>query len=97
MDRIQFLFCKLAEEAAEVTHIAMKNQQFGMNETMPGQPFNNAERAHQEINDLLTIIDMLNEEFDFGFVKNGIQMKLKREKVEKFHEKSVMLGQVRHA
>ena len=52
MNRLQYLLTKLAEEANEVGQIALKTQQFGVDEGMPGQPFTNAERTHQELNDL---------------------------------------------
>ena len=42
----QFLLLKLAEEASEISQIALKTAQFGMFETIPGGSENNAERIH---------------------------------------------------
>lgn len=48
----QHLLGKLAEEGSEVAQIALKTQQFGLSEKCPGQPFDNAERTHQELDDI---------------------------------------------
>lgn len=94
MNRLQYLLTKLAEEANEVGQIALKTQQFGVDEKMPGQDFTNAERTHQELNDLFAIVDMLNEEFNFGFNIDGAHIHNKKKKVNKYAAYSVKLGQV---
>lgn len=57
MNQLQHLLTKLAEEGAEVAQIALKTQQFGPNEVMPGQPLDNFERCHHE----LDIVERLKE------------------------------------
>jgi len=94
MNRLQYLLTKLAEEATEVGQIALKTQQFGVDEKMPGQPFTNAQRTHQELNDLFAIVDMLNDEFNFGFHIDGVHIHNKKKKVNKYAAYSVELGQV---
>lgn len=94
MTRTQFLLCKLAEEASEVAQIAMKCQQFGLSESMPGQPYTNAERTHQELDDLLTIVGLLNQESDFNFSPSEAHCQEKRHRVIRYSHKSVELGQV---
>ena len=94
MTKLQFLLLKLAEEAGEIVQIAAKTSQFGMLEKYPEQPFTNAERCHQEINDLLAIIDMLNDEFNFGFVGDVYAMEMKKKKASKYLSYSVRLGMV---
>lgn len=94
MDRIQFLLCKLSEEASEVAQIALKNQQFGLNQVWPEQSYSNKERAHQELNDLLAIVDMLNEESDFNYTPDKMEIEAKKVKVNKYYDKSITLGQI---
>lgn len=94
MDRLQLLLGKLAEEACEIGQIALKTQHFGMDEKCPGQPYTNAERCHQEINDLLAIIEMLNDEYSFKFNPSRLQILAKKKKVNKYAEYSAELGQL---
>jgi len=101
MDRQQYLLTKLAEEASEVAQIALKTQQFGMDESRPNQPYTNRERIHQELIDLLTIVLMLNDETDLDFefdVEDDPEIasrsEMKRAKVEKYYEYSRKLGEV---
>lgn len=51
MDKLQYLLTKLAEEGSEVAQIALKTQQFGPHEVMPGQPLSNFQRCHHEIDE----------------------------------------------
>jgi NTP pyrophosphatase (non-canonical NTP hydrolase) len=94
MNRQQLLLAKLAEECNEVAQIALKTQQFGLDEKRPGQPYTNAERVHQELNDLLAIVEMLNDEIAFGFEPNRIEIHSKKKKVNRFADYSAELGQV---
>lgn len=93
MDRLQLLLCKLAEEASEVAKIALKTQQFGLYEKRPGQPYSNLERTHQEINELFAIIEMLNDEFEFGFRRDADLIHIKKARVNEYAQYSINLGQ----
>lgn len=57
MTEVQYLLCKLAEEAGELSQIAMKAQQFGMDETY--QDDSNAERVIKEFIDVMSVISSL--------------------------------------
>jgi hypothetical protein len=92
MNRAQFLLTKLAEESAEVVHIALKTQQFGFNEVCPDQSYTNAQRVHQEIDDLFAIVEMLNEECGFGYRQSRTRITEKKKKVQKYSEYSEHLG-----
>jgi hypothetical protein len=94
MNRMQLLLNKLAEEGAEVAQIALKTAQFGLAETCPGQPLTNAERTHQEIDDLMAAVEMLNEELGFGYKPNRERIDAKKAKVNKFAAYSESLGMV---
>lgn len=92
MNRKQYLLCKLAEEASEVAQIALKTQQFGLDEVY--EKDSNRTRCHGELNDLLTVVDMLNDEFDFGFVRDTSSREHKETKMNKYYAYSVSLGEI---
>lgn len=94
MNRLQYLLNKLAEEASEVSQIALKTAQFGLEKCKPGQDLTNAQRTHGELNDLLAIVDLLNREFGFGFVPSEISQMQKQAKVKQFYEYSISCGMV---
>lgn len=94
MNRLQLLLTKLSEESSEVSQIALKTQQFGLYESCPGQLFTNAERTHQEIDDLMAIIEMLNDEFGFAYTSSRERIEAKKAKVNKFAAYSIELGLV---
>ncbi len=95
MNLQQHLLGKLAEEGTEVGQIALKTQQFGFDEKCPGQPFTNAERTHQEIDDLMAIVEMLNDQ-GLGYKPSRERIEAKKEKVVNFLIYSVELGMVDH-
>ena len=94
MTRLQFLLAKLAEEATEVAQIALKTQQFGAQEKCLGQPLTNFERTHCELNDFMAIVEMLNEECGFGYVRNLEAIQEKKLKVNTYADYSASLGLV---
>lgn len=94
MTRLQHLLGKLAEEGAEVAQIALKTQHFGPQEAMPGQPYTNFERTHHELDDLWAMVEMLNEEFAFGYVPSRERIEAKKVKVQKYLNYSIHLGLV---
>lgn len=94
MNRLQYLLNKLAEEAAEVGQIALKTSQFGMDECLANQPYDNRARIHQELDDLMAIVELLNNEFNFEYVGNIARRKVKKDKVEHYYQYSVQLGLV---
>jgi len=95
MNRLQLLLNKLAEEGAEVAKIAIKTTQFGLHEICNGQPYTNAERAHQELDDLWAQVEMLNEEFGFGYTPNRERIEAKKNKVNQYAAYSERLGMVK--
>ncbi len=98
LSRYQYLLTKLAEEASEVAQIALKTQQFGADSCDPRDQVTNTERIHAELIDLLTIVEMLNEEFSFNFATDSEETwycKLaKKEKVNKYYRYSQDCGMV---
>jgi NTP pyrophosphatase (non-canonical NTP hydrolase) len=94
MNQLQYLLVKLAEEASEVSQIALKTSQFGMDEVYPKQEQTNKERIHQELNDLLGIVQMLNDSFAFEFLPSESAINKKTQKVSHYLEYSKQLGMV---
>ena len=94
MNLLQYYLTKLAEEGAEVAQIALKTQQFGPREVMPGQPLNNFERCHLELDDLWAIVEELNDQFDFGYTPNRERMEAKKAKVRQYLGFSIHRGMV---
>lgn len=94
MDKLQYLLTKLAEEGSEVAQIALKTQQFGPHEAMPGQPLSNFQRCHHEIDDLLAVIELLNDEHGFGHTPSRERIEAKKAKIAKYLAYSADLGLV---
>lgn len=94
MKNWQYLLLKLSEECNEVGQMASKNMHFGTEEMQTGRDETNRERLHQEINDLLAIIELLNEEEGFDFVPDPDKIAFKKEKVKFYREYSRSLGLV---
>lgn len=94
MNHLQYYLTKLAEECSEVAQIALKTQQFGPDEVMPGQPFSNFERIHFELDDLWAMIEVLNDRFNFDYIPNPGQIDLKKKKVLKYLDFSMGRGMV---
>lgn len=94
MNQLQYLLTKLAEEGSEVAQIALKTQQFGPEEVMPGQPLNNFQRCHQELDDLWAMVEMLNDQYQFDYTPNRDRIEAKKAKVRKYRGYSIHLGLV---
>lgn len=94
MNQLQYYLGKLAEEGSEVAQIALKTQQFGAHEVMPGQPLNNFERCHRELDDFWAMVEELNEKFGFGYVPNRARIEAKKAKVRTYLGYSIHLGMV---
>lgn len=92
MNRMQLLLMKLSEEAVEVSQMAMKCAQFGLDECKVGETLHNKGRFHAELNDLLAAIRMLDQEFDFDFQPDDDAIQAKIEKVNRYAEYSAKLG-----
>lgn len=98
MTNVQYLLGKLAEEAGELAQIAIKAQQFGLEETKCGQDDDfptNAARISAELNDVLGVVKMLQIEEDAKIVIDREAQTKKMNKVDKWREYSRQLGKVK--
>jgi hypothetical protein len=84
----------MAEECAEVAHRASKALRFGLDETQPLHKSTNAQRIIQEMEDLLTVTQMLIEEGSLTglYGIRPLSFKGKREKIEKYLRYSEKCG-----
>ena len=96
MTNEQYLLGKLAEEAAELAQIAIKAQQFGIDEVFGGQevPLSNRERIEAEFNDVIGVIKMLNIEEDIDIAQDTTAQTAKMNKVDKWRDYAKTLGLV---
>lgn len=93
MNRTQYLLTKLAEECNEVAQRALKTQQFGLDESYQGRT--NREMLHEELNDLVTIISMLNKESNLNFIPDDLSINEKEFNVNEYYKYSLSLGMVK--
>ena len=96
MSQLQYLLGKLSEESSEVGQMAMKCQHFGIDEVYEIQELSNAERTHVEIDDMLAVIEVLNEKYNFGFETCPIRKQAKKDKMAKYMNYSISQGLVEH-
>ena len=95
MNLEQFYLLKLAEECSEVAQRALKQMQFGKNEIQKDQALTNSMRLRAELNDLLSVIKILEEMSEIPHVHDLDEyIKRKRAKLEKYLEYSRDLGLV---
>ena len=95
MNRQQYLLTKLAEEASEIAQIALKTQQFGIDEKLPGQDLTNRDRIEMEFNDLLGVIKLLNQEFGCKIRIDEDMIAAKAAKINKYFQYSIDCGQIK--
>lgn len=97
MNKEQLYLTLLAEECTEVGKLASKSIRFGLDSIDPETGISNTEALHQELIDILSIVDFLNYEYGFSFDYTNIDQKLilkKKEKVERYLHISQRLGRV---
>lgn len=92
MTNTQYLLLRLAGEAAEVAQIALKTAEFGLHEVYETR--SNLLRCHDELNDLLGVVQKLNAETEFGFVPSQVALDAKCAKIDKYRDYSYHLGMV---
>lgn len=85
MNNKQYLLVKLAEEASEITQIALKSTHFGLDSDFTGE--SNLQALAKEFADLLTIVDMLYDEEGVDLYSYSPNAKeVKRAKVEHYRQ-----------
>lgn len=95
MNNEQFLLTKLSEECAEIAQAAAKTIQFGRDSFNPEYPEKtNRLDLQAEICDLLAIVQMLDEECNFGFQFDVERIEAKKQKVRKYRNFSEQSGYV---
>lgn len=69
--------------------------QFGMDEVYAPIGISNRDRLRGELQDLFAIVQILNEEFDLGFVPSPEAVEVKRAKVMHYAQYSKEIGTLR--
>jgi NTP pyrophosphatase (non-canonical NTP hydrolase) len=97
MNKNQFLLLKLAEECAEVAHVAMKQIQFGKNNIRKDKTDTNTERLKDEVMDLFAMVTLLIKAEEIPFIWDDEMAEARARKVEKMQkylDQSFKLGQL---
>lgn len=97
MKNWQYLHLKLSEECNEVGQMASKNMHFGREERQFSDGESNRERLHNELNDILAIVELMNEEEGFDFSPDRDKIERKKDKVKFYRDYSRSLGLVEDA
>ena len=74
----------MMEELSEIAIRASKMKRFGIDETQPGQPFDNRERLSQEIGDLMAVLQLCKESKLVDDTVVTDQLKIKNAKLKQF-------------
>lgn len=85
MNKKEHLFTCLAEEAAEVSQRVSKALRFGLSETQAGQMLSNDDRIVQEIQDFISVAEILYREgLIRPYMPNENQILAKNSKIQKY-------------
>lgn len=95
MNEEQFYYAKLAEEALEIAHIALKIQQFGIDSNDTISNYSNRHLLTKELNDALAVVDELNDKFKLNFEPSEYHKQKKKEKINIFKNVAIQLGNVK--
>lgn len=97
MNKEQMLLTLLSEECAEVSQLASKSIRFGLDSCDPTTGKSNIDALHQELIDIISVVQYLNYEYNFNFDFDNIDWKAvseKKERIDKYMTYSVNLGRV---
>ena len=94
LTRDQYLLCKLAEEASEVAQRSLKAAYFGLEEEQCLGIGTNRVRLIRELNDMLSSVDMLNNEYNFNFEPDTLHVEVNQEKINKYYMYAADLGRM---
>lgn len=91
MTKQEWLLVCLMEECNEVSQRVSKALRFGMDEVQPNQDLNNAQRIAMELDDLMTVVDML-QCMSAIDLPNADNQAVKKVKVKKYMDYARSLG-----
>lgn len=89
-----FWTLKLQKACLDLSKIAGKCMQFGLMERQAELQVTNLSRLADSVLELYNCIQVLNQEFEFSYTFNEERIKLKNQKIQKYHDYSVELGLV---
>ena len=95
LSKEQLFFIKLAEECSEVSKVALKIAQFGVDNCHPETGANNWDRLKEELDDLFSVVMCLATEFNYIYLPpTPAVIRRKKEKIDKYAKISHNLGYV---
>ncbi len=92
MNNAQYLLVKLAEEASELSQIALKAAQFGPYEKYEKAGKDNVGRIQDEFNDVLGVVEKLSMECGIQINKDKEAILAKMNKINHYRKYSVDCG-----
>lgn len=95
MNTLQHHLLKLSEECNEIGKLCSKSMLFGLDSVNPETGQQNIEALHDELNDLLAVIELLNTEYNFNFSKDDRKISNKIIKMNSYMRIAQQLGNVR--
>lgn len=98
MNKEQMLLTLLSEECVEVAQLASKSIRFGLDSCDPTTGKSNVNALHQELIDIISVVQYLNYEHDFNFDFDNIDWKAvsaKKERIDKYMKYSSDLGRLK--
>lgn len=98
MNKEQMLLTLLSEECAEVAQLASKSIRFGLDSYEPLTGVSNIDGLHNELIDIIAVVQYLNYEYNFNFDFDNIDWKAvaaKKERIDKYMKYSVNLGRLK--
>lgn len=81
MTKEQYLFLKLLEECAEISHAASKAMQFGLYNYHPETKVTNLQKLQEEMIDFFSVLEEIEEHCEIYFPRKGsdfCKVKIKR-------------------
>lgn len=97
LTKIEYLLLLLEEECIETAHRASKAIRFGLADVQSLELGDNKSRLIQEYNDLLAVMEMLCMELDILSPRDAEQIRVKKEKIQKYMTYSVDVGALKPA
>jgi hypothetical protein len=85
---------KLAEESVEVSKNALKTMQFGPVAQSHNKTYDNFQLCHEELDDMMAVIELLNERAGFNYTPNRDRINHKKSKLDYYHGVLVNNGSI---
>lgn len=96
MNRLEHVLTVLGEEASEVQQAKDKILRFGMQSCAPGSSSTNMEDLIQEINEFMSVVEILREEHGIPIVLDPQRMEAKKLKLKTYMRICEEIGTIKN-